>query len=87
MTHYSLVEQPRLINAEDIATFFGKPASWFKRDRVRKALYARGFPLPIIRGRWLRSAVDAWLEREGKQSGHAGLVQTKQTSRRHASIA
>ena len=32
--------------------FFRKPAGWFGRDRVRKRLYAKGFPHPFERGLW-----------------------------------
>jgi hypothetical protein len=85
MTRYSEVERPRLVDAECIAELFGKPASWFKRDRVRKTLYARGFPLPIVRGRWLRTAIDAWFEREGKRCQRPLCDQTP--TRRYRSMA
>jgi hypothetical protein len=62
------VANPRLISATDISKLFVKPEDWFSRDRVRKALYARGFPAPIIRGRWLRSAVETWMEKNGTRS-------------------
>ena len=62
---YSSVEPPKTLDARRISAMFGKPSDWFSRDRVRKALYARGFPRPIYRGLWSRSAVDAWFEREG----------------------
>ncbi len=65
---YTAVAHPRLVSAPYISELFGKPADWFSRDRVRKSLYARGFPRPIIRGRWLRSAIDTWLERQGTQT-------------------
>jgi predicted DNA-binding transcriptional regulator AlpA len=87
MQTYSPVEEPRLIDATRISNFFGMPDSWFKRDRVRKALYARGFPLPVFRGRWLRSAVDAWLEREGKRSKHSEAARPKQTVGRASRIS
>lgn len=67
---YAAVERPRLLNATQVAHLFSKPAHWFLRDRVRKALYARGFPRPVVRGRWLCSAVDSWLEREGRHANH-----------------
>jgi hypothetical protein len=65
---YTAVETPRLIDATHVALLFSKPPSWFKRDRVRKALYARGFPAPVIRGRWSRSAIDSWLSKEGARA-------------------
>jgi predicted DNA-binding transcriptional regulator AlpA len=64
---YASLETPRLIDATGVSALFGKPATWFNRDRVRKALYDRGFPKAVIRGRWSRSAVDAWLAKEGNR--------------------
>jgi hypothetical protein len=64
---YSFVETPRLLDAGRVSALFGKPTTWFGRDRVRKALYARGFPAPVIRGRWSRSAVESWLAKEGNR--------------------
>lgn len=59
---------PRLVDAAAVNNMFGKPHGWFSRNRVRKALYARGFPQPIIRGRWLRTAIESWCEREGNRT-------------------
>lgn len=67
---YASVSSPWLLDAATITALFGKPRGWFSRDRVRKALYARGFPQPVIRGRWLRTAVETWLEREGNRQKH-----------------
>ena len=64
---YAPVEAPRLIDATGVSVLFGKPESWFKRNRVRRTLYARGFPRPVIRGRWSRRAVDSWLSSEGNR--------------------
>ncbi len=36
----------RPLTAADIETVFRKPRGWFGRDRVRKRLYAKGFPHP-----------------------------------------
>jgi hypothetical protein len=66
---YSRVERPKLIDAGCISAMFGKPPDWFRRDRVRKPLYAQGFPRPIIRGRWPRTGVEAWFERQGPKTG------------------
>ncbi|HEY2876066.1 MAG TPA: hypothetical protein VGJ56_29385 [Reyranella sp.] len=62
---YARVQRSRLISSAEISRLFSKPDYWFSRDRNRKALGLRGFPRPVIRGRWLRTAVEAWLEREG----------------------
>jgi hypothetical protein len=71
---YAAVANPRLVTAAYISELFGKPPGWFAKDRVRKALYLQGFPAPVIRGRWLRSAVDTWLEKQGtsKRPLHQG---------------
>ena len=58
----------RLISSAEISALCKKPSEWFSRDRVRKALYERGFPKAVIRGRWSGGAVLAWLENEGKGS-------------------
>jgi hypothetical protein len=63
---YTPLETPRLIDACRVSLLFGKPAAWFKRNRVRKALYARGFPRAVIRDRRSRSAVDTWLAYESR---------------------
>jgi predicted DNA-binding transcriptional regulator AlpA len=63
----------QLINSAEVCRLFGKNSDWFLRDRVRKSLYARGFPRPVIRGRWLASAVMDWLQREGNLP-HARLA-------------
>lgn len=65
---YADIVHKQLVSSEEISAMFGEKPSWFGRDRVRKRLYARGFPRPVIRGRWLRSAVEAWLKREGNRS-------------------
>ncbi len=65
---YAKVGRSRLISSADISAIFGKPPTWFSRHRNRAPLEQRGFPKPIIRGRWLRTAVEAWLEREGRRT-------------------
>jgi hypothetical protein len=55
----------RPLTAADIETAFRKPAGWFGRDRVRKRLYAKGFPHPFERGLWSASAVADWLVSAG----------------------
>jgi hypothetical protein len=53
------------LTAADIETAFRKPAGWFGRDRVRKRLYAKGFPHPFERGLWSAKAVADWLATAG----------------------
>jgi hypothetical protein len=55
----------RLLTAADIETAFRKPVGWFGRDRVRKRLYAKGFPHPFERGLWSAKAVADWLATAG----------------------
>ena len=55
----------RPFTAADIETLFRKPAGWFGRDRVRKRLYAKGFPHPFERGLWSARAVSDWLATAG----------------------
>src|SRR5437879_13069083 len=62
---YAKLERSRLIRSGEISAMFGMPAGWFGRHRTRKPLEDRGFPKSVVRGRWLRTAVEAWLEREG----------------------
>ena len=62
MNGYAPVEpDPSLINSADISNLFGKAPGWFSRDRVRKSLYARGFPHPVVLGRWSAQAVANWM--------------------------
>ncbi len=62
------VDPPSLmLESVDIDRLFRRAPGWFSRDRVRKRLYRRGFPLAVEKGRWLRSAVLAWIEREGSR--------------------
>jgi hypothetical protein len=58
----------RPLTAADIETVFRKPAGWFGRDRVRKRLYAKGFPHPFERGLWSAKAVADWLATAGSNS-------------------
>ena len=55
----------RPLTAADIESAFRKPAGWFGRDRVRKRLYAQGFPHPFERGLWSAKAVADWLATAG----------------------
>jgi hypothetical protein len=55
----------RPLTAADIERAFRKPSGWFGRDRVRKRLYAQGFPHPFERGLWSAKAVADWLATAG----------------------
>lgn len=68
MSGYAPSLTPHLLDANAVSAMFAKPKDWFSRDRVRKTLYARGFPKPVIRGRWLRTAVQDWLEQQGRRT-------------------
>ena len=45
------------LTATDIETVYCKPAGQFGRNRVRKGLYAKGFPHPFERGLWSAKTV------------------------------
>jgi hypothetical protein len=69
---YAAPPEPlRLIGSTAIDKLFQRKPGWFARDRTRKRLYGRGFPRPIENGRWLRSAVVAWIEQAGSIPGNA----------------
>ena len=72
----------RPLTAADIERAFRKPAGWFGRDRVRKRLYAQGFPHPFERGLWSAKAVADWLATAG--SNPAGAVPRPKASERQA---
>lgn len=67
MNAYTLATKSRLIDATEVGELFGRGRHWFRKSRTRKRLYKNGFPLPVERARWLRTAVEAWLERMGTQ--------------------
>jgi hypothetical protein len=52
--------------AANIETVFRKPAGRFGRNRVRKGLYAKGFPHSFERGLWSATAVADWLASAGR---------------------
>jgi hypothetical protein len=62
---------PPPLRSADIAHLFGKQPRWFDRDRVRKRLYAKGFPHPLDRGLWSADAVLTWLATIGANPQHA----------------
>lgn len=63
MNGYAPVERAALamLTSAEISLLFRKPPGWFGRDRVRKQLYASGFPHPLFRGRWSAEAVANWM--------------------------
>jgi hypothetical protein len=60
-----VIDQLGPLTAADIETVFRKPAGRLGRDRVRKRLYAKGFPHPFERGLWSAKAVADWLASAG----------------------
>ena len=74
----------RPLTAADIEKAFRKPAGCFGRDRVRKRLYAKGFPHPFERGLWSAKAVADWLASAGSNptgSPPAAAPESKRTAR------
>lgn len=80
--YVSPAEPLQLIGSAAIDRLFDRTPGWFARDRVRKRLYGRGFPRPVEKGRWLRTAVVAWIEREGSIPGN---IRPARRRRPHAS--
>ncbi|MDO8976747.1 hypothetical protein [Reyranella sp.] len=52
---------PVLLTSRDIDRLFRRLPGWFERDRVRKRLYAKGFPHPVQAGLWSPIAIHAWM--------------------------
>jgi hypothetical protein len=71
MNAYAPVQStcPAPLTSADITRLFQKSQGWFDRDRVRKRLYATGFPHPFERGLWSAQAVAAWLADVGRNPG------------------
>jgi len=67
------------LTATDIETVYCKPAGQFGRNRVRKGLYAKGFPHPFERGLWSAKTV-VRLASERRQGGvHESHVSKRAT--------
>lgn len=58
-------ELPKLLTSRDIDKLFGRSPGWFERDRVRKRLYAKGFPHPVQAGLWSPIAIREWMAGAG----------------------
>ncbi len=61
---------PKLLTSADIDRLFTRSPGWFDRDRVRKRLYAKGFPHPCETARWSPVAVRDWMAGAGKNPGN-----------------
>jgi hypothetical protein len=61
---------PKLLRSHDIDKLFEREPGWFNRDRVRKRLYAKGFPHPVEAGRWSPLAIEAWMRGAGANPGN-----------------
>lgn len=83
MNGYAPVERTALsvLTSAEISLLFCKPPGWFGRDRVRKQLYASGFPHPLYRGRWSAEAVANWMATAGSNP-HGVSPKLPRTSRR-----
>ena len=53
------------LTAANIETLSRKPAGRLGCDRVRKRLYAKGFPHPFERAQWSAKGVAGWLTSAG----------------------
>lgn len=74
MNGYAPVDGATLsvLTSAEISLLFRKPPGWFRRDRVRKQLYARGFPHPLFLGRWSAEAVANWIATAGSNPRSVG---------------
>lgn len=57
-------DQQRYIRSHEMDAHFRKPVGWFHNSRTRALLKSKGFPLPVWRGQYLRSAVEEWERRQ-----------------------
>jgi hypothetical protein len=80
------VTLPAPLTSDDISRIFKKGPGWFDRDRVRKRLYAKGFPKPFERGLWSPKAVADWIinpvlppkpERRRRPNGYADPAEAR----------
>lgn len=73
-----VVNPSRPLTAADIETIFRKPAGQLCRDRVRKRVYANGFPHPFEHELWSAKAVADWIasRRRGAQESHVSTRAT-----------
>jgi hypothetical protein len=82
-----VVDPLRPLAAADIERAFRKPAGWFGRDRVRKRLYAKGFPHPFERGLWSATAVADWLATAGSNPTGAVARPMRKASEQQAALS
>ena len=85
---------PKLLRSADIDKLFEREPGWFNRDRVRKRLYAKGFPHPVEAGRWSPLAIEAWMRGAGanpdavppdvERRGPRGRITSRRRPRRSA---
>lgn len=78
---------PLPLKSADISALFRRPANWFSSGRVRKRLYAKGFPHPMDRGLWSAEAVRRWMDSAGSnpektapRSGHRRPARKKRAN-------
>jgi len=57
---------PTTATSADISRMFKRKPGWFDHSRVRKRLYAAGFPHPVDTGRWSLVAVVNWIASAGQ---------------------
>lgn len=72
---------PTLLLSRDIDTLFKREPGWFDRARVRKRLYAKGFPHPVEAGRWSPTAIEAWMRGAGANPDNVPPDVERRTSR------
>lgn len=85
MSGYSDIDPadvPQFLTSADISALFQRRADWFQDYRVRRRLYAQGFPHPVQAGRWSPLAVRLWQQRAGENLAGAQPADHRRPRRR-----
>lgn len=77
-------DKNRYIRACEMDAHFRREPGWFNRSATRAALKEKGFPVPVFRGSYLRSAVEEWERRQSLPglAAHQGFDRTMKKKRR-----
>jgi hypothetical protein len=79
---YAEPDTPRPLTSADIDALLQYPPGKFRRDRVRKRLYDKGFPHPYEPGKWSSTAVLDWLRQVGTNRAAVPPPNPRQKKRR-----
>jgi DNA-binding transcriptional regulator YiaG len=76
-------DHQRYIFAHEMDAHFRMPPGWFHHSRTRAILKTKGFPLAVLRGRYLRSAVEEWERRQSLPGLAANQALNRPPTRKH----